>query len=220
MTITLGLWRHCDPPQAIPHVPDIFWQGTSTLEASDDPEQFAAALYGDGIRRVQLEGLVDLSGAAAEADVIPRLALLAALTSWGMAVEWDVRFGADSGVWVSFSHFVPPARLEFAGLDSSAAEQPLASWREQFYLGKCLYRHGPGFVQVRDRRDATLHRFTIDEPDFLAAVERLSTGCPARDVDPDILDAFVAEALVALIGQNAWWMPYRVRRWPWPSFAV
>jgi hypothetical protein len=143
--------------------------------------------------------------------------LLAELTSWGIAVDWEVRLGSDPEIWRSFNHLYPPRAVLDVADDSEIREQ----WATTFYLCKCIYRQGPGFVQVRDRRTGgSLYRFTLHDPAYLDAVEKLAAGCPVEDVPAPVLDALVNESLAGRAGQLAWWLPYRVRRWPWPSFAV
>jgi uncharacterized protein DUF5825 len=43
-------------------------------------------------------------------------------------------------------------------------------WRSAYHPGKCFYRRGPGFLEVRDRRSGELSRFVIDDPTYVAAV--------------------------------------------------
>ncbi|MFL6112939.1 MAG: DUF5825 family protein, partial [Catenulispora sp.] len=79
---------------------------------------------------------------------------------------------------------------------------------------------GPGFVEVRDRRSGSLSRFVIDDPAYLGVVDRLIDGADVADLPADVLAVFVEEGLAGLAGESAWWLPYRVRRWPWPSMIV
>ena len=110
----------------------------------------------------------------------------------------------------------PPAAL----LGYPDAEEVLADWRQTFYLCKCIFRRGPGFIEVRDRRNGSLSRFIVDDPAYLAAIEALIDGAPAADIPEGVLREFVDEGLAGLAGDLAWWLPYRVRRWPWPSMIV
>lgn len=219
MTITmdaarLTLWRdHDDEVLQIP----ALHAGTRPALGPDDPSTFAADLFHSGVRRVALDQPVDLSGATGPRPLISTMLLLGELTSWGIRIDWDVQLGPDPEIWRSLSHLHPPRRV----LDTEQGDAIRQDWRRTFYLCKCVYRRGPGFVQVRDRRgDGALSRFTVYDPAYLDAVRRLAAGCPADDVPAGILDELVTESLAGRAGSMAWWLPYRVRRWPWPSFAV
>jgi hypothetical protein len=142
--------------------------------------------------------------------------LLRELTGWGVVVDWRLRPGEHAEVWRRLNHLHPPAEL----IGQADAEESLASWRETFYLCKCVYRRGPDFVEVRDRRAGELSRFVIDDPVYLAAVDRLIDSAPVSEIDSGALADFVAEGLAGHAGDIAWWLPYRVRRWPWPSMIV
>ena len=51
-------------------------------------------------------------------------------------------------------------------------------------------------------------------------VETLIGGACAADVDEGVLREFAEEGLAGVAGDLAWWLPYRVRRWPWPSMII
>jgi hypothetical protein len=104
-----------------------------------------------------------------------------------------------------FGHLHPPAGQ--------------TAWASTFFLGKFHYRHGPGFMEVRDHRSGNLNRIIIDEPDYLEAIATLIRD-PAAAIPGDILDDLVGEALVIPVGDRHWWAPYRPYRWPQPPFHV
>nr|WP_311137526.1 DUF5825 family protein [Streptomyces sp. I6] len=134
-----------------------------------------------------------------------------------MLVEWRLRVGpGDDETWKLLSHLQPPQRLEGA----KDAQEQLLAWRGTHYLCKCLWRQGPGFLQIRDRRWGDLRRFTCDEPHYHDAIARLDPGAPAADVAPDALADFIEEHLVLRVGDLAWWLPYRVKRWIQEAMAV
>jgi hypothetical protein len=166
-----------------------------------------------GARRVDLPELVDLSEAAESAPAVRTLGLIRELTARGISVGWRLRLSERSD-WRALSHLWPPHQVV------GAPEDVATQWRRTHYLGKCLYRHGPGFVQVRDRRGGELVKFTIDEPDYLAAITVALDGTPACDVPADVLANYAAENLLTQVGNLALWLPYRARRWPTPSMAV
>jgi len=145
------------------------------------------------------------------------MVLLRELTSWSVAVDWELAVGPDTAeLWQRLNHLCPPRALP--GHPEEA--EVLARWRETYYLCKCAYRHGPGFVEVRDRRAGPLSRFVIDDPAYLSTMDALLPGTRAADLPAGILDAFVTEGLAGQAGELAWWLPYRIRRWPWPSMIV
>ncbi|MFJ9909457.1 DUF5825 family protein [Streptomyces sp. NPDC101152] len=190
------------------------------MAESATPAGTAADLYRTGVRRVALDRPADLSGATGARAIVSTMLLLGELTSWGIVVDWDVALGADPEIWRSFNHLHPPRQI-LDTTDTKTAEDIRQEWRSTFYVGKCVYRKGPGFIQVRDRRaGGSLARYTLDDPAYLEAVDQLSQGCPADAVTSDVLDHLVGESLAGRAGRLAWWLPYRVRRWPWPSFAV
>ena len=51
-------------------------------------------------------------------------------------------------------------------------------------------------------------------------MDALCSGAPRTAVPPHVLADFVGEHLVGEVGDQAWWLPYRVRRWPWPAMVV
>lgn len=215
--LALTTWR--DHDEEVLQLPAMRPEVTIVAE-SVAPAGTAADLYGKGVRRVALERPADLTGATGARTIVSTMLLVGELTAWGIVVDWDVALGTDPEIWRSFNHLHPPRQI----LDAERAEEVediRQEWRSTFYVGKCVYRKGPGFVQVRDRRaGGSLARYTLDDPAYLEAVDRLARGCPAEDVAPDVLDHLVGESLAGRAGRLAWWLPYRVRRWPWPSFAV
>ncbi|MDH6455841.1 MULTISPECIES: DUF5825 family protein [unclassified Streptomyces] len=215
--LTLTTWRdHDEEVLQLPALRPL----TTVVADSATPAETAAKLYTEGVRRVALDRPADLTGATGARTIVSTMLLLGELTSWGIVVDWDVALGADPDIWRSFNHLHPPRRI----LDTEHAKEAAdirQEWRSTFYVGKCVYRRGPGFVQVRDRRaGGSLARYTLDDPGYLEAVDKLAHGCPAEAVAPDVLDHLVGESLAGRAGRLAWWLPYRVRRWPWPSFAV
>lgn len=205
----IAAWRHHDPRVA--DLPGVALDGVDQAAPSPDP---AGELYRRGARRVALHGLVDLSGAAATS--LRQLAFVRDLTGYGVVVDWRVRVDGAAGAWSSLSHLYPPTELLGTVEDAAALDR----WRELFHLCRCVYRLGPGFVQVRDRRTGELNRLTIDDPEYLEAVDRLLPGVPEESIPPTILADLAAENLLWRWGGLAVWLPYRVRRWPWPAMAA
>lgn len=207
----LVLWR--DPDQDILPEPGV---AMDPLLASGDPIQLAAKLYADGVRRVALDQPVDLTGTMQPTSLVWTMLLLRELTSWGLVVDWQLRVGRFTQIWQRLNHLYPPSEI----VDQPDSETVLADWRGTFYLCKCVYRFGPGFAEVRDRRNGVLSRFVIDAPDYLAAMRLLVDGTTKSEVPGHVLADLVDEGLAGVADDLAWWLPYRVHRWPWPAMIV
>jgi hypothetical protein len=210
----LTLWR--DHDDALLDMPGIS-MGTRRPGPAGwtDAAATVAGLYHGGVRRAALSHPVDLTRNTDPAGLVQAMVLLRELTSWGIAVDWVAHFD-DADMWRLLNHLYPPKAM----IGHPDADAALVDWRQTFYLCKCVYRQGPGFIQVRDRRAGSLSRFTIDDPDYITAVGTLLDGAPVGAVPEPILTAFLDEGLAGIVGDLAWWLPYRVRRWPWPSLVV
>ncbi|MFJ1912706.1 DUF5825 family protein [Streptomyces sp. NPDC088147] len=213
----VAAWRDYDPVACA--LPGMFL-GDLALTGSV-PEE-CDRLWELGARRVRLSGAVNLADTAtpdAAARTVRTLSLVRDLTARAVLVEWDLRPDPGRGPTAAedisrlLSHLQPPQRIEGEGVAPSAAADALRTWRNGHYLGKCLWRQGPGFVQIRDRRWGDLRRFTVDEPHYQEAIERLAYGAPAASVPADALADFREERLVLAVGGLEWWLPYRVNRW-------
>ena len=212
----LTAWRHHDerllaePGVAMPDpIGDPRNADANANTDTTDADGFAADLYTRGARRVRLPGVVDL--VAGPAGTTKDIALVRALTGQGIVVDWKVV--VDPGRWRVYGHLYPPT--EVVGRPDVAD-----AWREEFYLCKFLYRHGPGFIQIRDLRTGELSSLTLDEPEYIEALEQLLPGAPENAISPDVLADFDAENLIWRSGGEAVWLPYRVRRWPWPALSA
>ncbi|MEV6840143.1 DUF5825 family protein [Streptomyces sp. NPDC051133] len=185
------------------------------------PEPGAAErLWSMGARRAELDSPVDLvtTGPGPARAAIDRLCLVRDLTARAVQVDWDLRLPASHGdeTWKVLSHLQPPRTI--SGL--TEPETALRAWRTRHYLCKLVWRKGPGFLQIRDRRWGDLRRFTADDPRYPAAVARLDRGAHRSDIATDILEELTAEHLVLTAGDLVWWLPYRVARWLQEAMAV
>ncbi|MEU6126809.1 DUF5825 family protein [Streptomyces sp. NPDC047123] len=223
-TPTLLAWRDYDPAACA--LPGMF---LGEVPLPGPPRGQAERLWQLGARRVRLPAPVDLTPAAEPEAAVHGLGLVRDLTARAVMVEWELRLAPDAvDTWRMLSHLQPPAALLVAaegrdpadGEGPSPAEQALNTWRRGHYLCKCLWRKGPGFIQIRDRRWGELRRFTADEPEYEAAIARLDHGALADTVPKAVLEDFRGEQLVLDIGPYAWWLPYRVSRWLQQSIAI
>lgn len=174
----------------------------------------AADLHSEGARQARLGVPVDLC-VRADASSARALVLIRELTAHGVVVDWTARCVdgcADSGV---LHHLFPPARIDGV-TDQTTADR----WRESFFLGKCVFRHGPGFVEVRDRRFGSLEIFTVDAPEHLAALPGLVEGVDVAELAPQVRREFADAHLIAEHAGHLWWLPTRTYRWPFPALAV
>ncbi|MFF4283770.1 DUF5825 family protein [Streptomyces sp. NPDC001633] len=214
--LTLHAWRDYDEQAcALPGM------SLGRLDLTGPAEAQAAQLWELGARRVQFTDEIDLTAVEspdAAAHAVRRLCLIRDLTAHAVLVHWRLRLPAGPGddAWRDLSHLQPPTAL--TGPDG--ADAALTQWRDEHYLCKCLWRQGPGFVQIRDRRWGDLRRFTADEPAYHEAIARLSYGAPSSAVPEAIAADFLAERLVCRTGPFLWWLPYRVNRWIQEAMAI
>ncbi|MFC0597562.1 DUF5825 family protein [Streptomyces palmae] len=209
-------WRDYDPDAC--RVPGM---ELGEVRLTGGAGEEARRLWELGARQVQLPYAVDLAAAAddprAAARAVRALCLVRDFTAQALVVRWRLRLPADGpDAWQPLNHLQPPLELTGPG-DPAAA---LQTWRENHYLCKCLWRQGPGFLQIRDRRWGELRRFTVAEPGYPEAIAQLSDGAPCHALPPEILADFRAEQLVGQVGDLAWWLPYRVRRWIQEAMTV
>lgn len=213
--LTIAAWRDYD--EAACALPGMF---LGDLELTGPVGQESDRLWELGVRRVRLAETVDLTACGdlpAARRTVRALSLVRDLTARAVLVEWELRLDpAQPDAPQVLSHLQPPGML-YGAPDPRAA---LATWRGGHYLGKCLWRNGPGFFQIRDRRWGNLQRFTADEPHYRTAVDLLAYGAPQGSVPDDALADFTEERLVLHVGPLAWWVPYRVSRWTQEAMAI
>lgn len=186
--------------------------GTRYLTGACAPA--AAGWYREGARHVRLPVPVDLCPDAGPASA-RSLALVRELTAHGAAVDWTARCRDGCHGDDLFAHLYPPTVL--TGDTDGAAT---ARWRERFFLGRCVYRRGPGFVEVRDRRFGSLELVTIDEPAHLAAIPAMTEGVVEAEVPAGVRRDLVDARLAVARAGRLWWLPTRAYRWPFPALIV
>ncbi|RLV04672.1 hypothetical protein CTZ27_11945 [Streptomyces griseocarneus] len=223
-------WRDHDPELC--RVPGM---ALGSLDVPAGPVTRAArSLYEAGARRVALTRPVRLTHDPGRTDgpggttgpggpdasdsewAVQALSLVGALTGLAVVVDWQVHTDAAPDAWTVLNHLHPPTAL----YGPPQAEEALRAWRDGHYLCKCVYRQGPGFVQVRDRRRGTLRRFTISDPAYHEAIGALTDGAPASEVPEAVLADLLEEDLAVAVGQHVWWAPYQVQRWPLASLVI
>ncbi|GGY42576.1 DUF5825 family protein [Streptomyces xanthochromogenes] len=212
----VAVWRDYDPEACT--LPGMY---LGEMELTGPPAEESDRLWKLGARRVRLPEPVDLADLAAPGAAeraVRALSLVRDLTARAVLVEWKLRLdpAAPDDTWRTLSHLQPPQRLE----GPADATADLRRWRDGHYLCKCLWRQGPGFVQIRDRRWGDLRRFTAEEPEYHRTIEALAYGAPAASVPAAVLADFLGERLVLAVGELAWWMPYRVNRWIQEAMAI
>ncbi|MFJ4783957.1 DUF5825 family protein [Streptomyces sp. NPDC088794] len=172
-------------------------------------------LYRQGVRYTAIEEPVSLKSPTARD--LRALDFVRVATARGMLVRWHLRVGrrADPALLTQhLTHLQPPVTLE-----GNRSPERLDLWKVRFYVGRCVWRRGPGFVQIRDRREGVLQLFDLDEPAYIRAVGLLEEQRTA-EVDPDVLTALRDENLVLRLGDLDWWAPCLIDRWPVPSMLL
>nr|WP_275563983.1 DUF5825 family protein [Kitasatospora sp. SID7827] len=183
--------------------------------AADAAAEAVTELHRSGVRCLRLADPVPLCHDA-PATAVRALMLVREATARGLAVRWSAHCAdgcVDDG---RFHHLHPPIRVTGA----APGHHPAERWRATYFPGKCLYRRGPGFVEVRDRRHGTLELLTIDEPDHLDGIDVLAGGTPADRLPAAVRRDFTDAGLITEQAGLAWWLPMRVRRWPFPAMSV
>ncbi|MCX5387225.1 DUF5825 family protein [Streptomyces sp. NBC_00083] len=214
--LTVSAWRDYDPEARA--LPGMF---LGDIELAGPMGEESDRLWESGVRSVRLHDpvdLADLTAPGAADRAVRLLSLVRDLTARAVLVEWKLRLdpSAPDDTWRALSHLQPPAALH--GAADAAAD--LRRWREGHYLCKCLWRQGPGFVQIRDRRWGDLRRFTAEEPEYQQVIADLTYGAPAASVPAAVLADFLEERLALQVGDLAWWLPYRVSRWIQEAMAI
>ncbi|MFD9062382.1 DUF5825 family protein [Kitasatospora purpeofusca] len=202
------LWLDYDP--AARELPGIaLGRRTLTGPAAEEVTE----LHRAGVRCLRLTEPVRLCADAPAASA-RALMLLREATGQGLAVLWHAVCTDGCAERRRFHHLYPPEEL------TGAAAEVAVDWRASYFPSKCVYRRGPGFVEVRDRRFGTLELFTVDEPGHLAQLDALADGVEVGLLPEAVYRDFAEAGLIAEHAGRAWFLPMRVRRWPFPSLTV
>jgi hypothetical protein len=97
-------------------------------------------------------------------------------------------------------------------------------WRNRHRFGLCYYRIGPGFVLLRDTRDAANGaRYRLDDAEAVLSLPELETVRRLPELSADARELYqllAGEDMVMRCGEWVTVLPYRLRRWPLPFDAV
>lgn len=183
------------------------------LDVDDASAQIlkADALYDSGVRRVRLRRAVDLS--APTTRDLRALDFVKMGTARGLQIQWAVATEMSCQDRQALSHLQAPISVAGSGVPW------LDEWRNGFFLGRCIWRQGPGFIQIRDRRSQRLVTFNLTDPEYLAAFYALDRGEP-YDLPAHVTTDLLNEGLVLQYADMLWLAPYQIVRWPFPSMTI
>jgi len=189
---------------------------TTALSAAPAPTLagLAGLLPSLSLRAVELAEPV-VFGTSPRED-LQLLRILRDATSHGVRLHWTLA-GRPCHPLRTHTHLVPPVRGT-----SEASAAYAASWTAAYRYGAFYYRHGPGFVTIKDVRDgASASRMVIDEgADVFEALAAAHTLAEAGPVDPAILDVAAEAGLLLRTGDDVLVLPYRMRHWPVPYSSI
>ncbi|GCD92761.1 DUF5825 family protein [Embleya hyalina] len=203
--VRLALWRDRDPEAM--RIPGMY---LGEADVAGDPLDEVAGLAAGGACLARLPAAIDLSTGgveAAGAAAVAGLVVVRELTAHGIAVDWTLRPAAGPWDWRPLGHLHPPTTvIDGAGL--------AAAWRDDFRPAKFGYRHGPGFIEVRDHRADPFRRLVIRNPRYEQVIEPLLRGVATTDLTEAVTARYHEAGLLHRVGGYVWWTPYRVRHSP------
>jgi len=206
--LRVSAWRDREPATR-----DIAGMYLGTVRVHN-PVATAGSMFDDGARYVRLPTTVDLD--SDDPGVVTALALVRELTSYGVAVDWDVNLGAEPGRWFLLSHLYPPRLI--ASMSLGKAE--LETWRNTYHMAKLGYRRGPNFIQVRDYRTGALKRHIIRLRDHQRALAPLLTGVASAALSKPLSNTYHRQGLIIDVRGRVLWLPYRIRKWPLSNIVM
>lgn len=164
------------------------------------------------------DGQVNMPALQAEALALEVIRLRRQLEN-GIAGPWAETL--PGALDTRLLHHLPPPAVP-SGAEPQSADPRLEPWRAAFRLGLCYYRHGPGFIQVKDVREPrAAARITIDQAPLIDAFLRcgeqpVHLASQAGD-DQAALEVLLREGLLLQFGPFVTTAPYRMRCWPIPA---
>lgn len=206
--VDVELWRDYNPvAQRLPGM----CLGTRAIRGPIG--SVVTTLYDAGVRYLRLMEPVRLCHDAS-ARSARALLLVRESTSWGLAVSWTAVCNDGCAAHRMFHHLYPPGEV------LGAPDEVVADWQAAYSPAKCVFRRGPGFVEVRDRRFGPGERLTLDDPDYLELVETLTEGVAASVVPRAVRDDLDGVRLTTEHAGHLWWLPMGMHRWPFPAQAI
>ncbi|MFH8573947.1 DUF5825 family protein [Streptomyces sp. NPDC017993] len=169
-----------------------------------------------GARHATLHETVDLTGASAPATALRRLAVVRELTGMGIPVDWSVRLRTADD-WRRLGHLTPPRHLRLPGDPEEGAGYALRAWRAAHLPGMCIWRKGPGFVEIRDHRGDPARVELLDGPAALSAQSMAADGATDHALPADLSADWLRRDLLLAVGPQVLWLPCRPHRWPFPA---
>ncbi|GGX97946.1 DUF5825 family protein [Streptomyces hiroshimensis] len=193
------------------------WQSPPPRPGGEPADAWARRHFREGARLARLTEPVDLTGADSPATAVHAIALVRALTGVGIVVDWAVR-PAAAAEWRALGHLAPPRAVEGAG--TAGAEQIARTWRETHLPGLCIWRRGPGFIEVRDHRAARSVISVLDGPEALDAQRRVLDGAPTAALPVPLARQWAEQKLLLTVGDRSVWLPCRPHHWPFPAMLL
>ncbi|WP_327108168.1 DUF5825 family protein [Nonomuraea glycinis] len=129
----------------------------------------------------------------------------------GVVPAWSHELPASLN-WEMVCHLPPP----------SGTGDDADRWRRRFRIGLCYYRQGPGFIQVKDLREEPV-TLLLDDPSVVDVFVRCLEPTSLRLLSADeaaAAEALLNERLLLRLGDFVVTLPYRMKRWPIPAYAV
>jgi hypothetical protein len=137
----------------------------------------------------------------------------------GTAEPWAAALPA--GFDTRLLHHLPPPPAP-ASPGPQGDDPGLTLWRSAFRPGLCYHRRGPGFVQVKDVRDARSAAWiTLDQEPLIEAFLRCCdqpVSLAGQDGnDRAALEVLLRENLLLQFGELVTAAPYHMKYWPIPA---
>ncbi|MFI1582521.1 DUF5825 family protein [Embleya sp. NPDC020630] len=209
--VRLALWRDRDPEAT--RIPGMY---LGEADVAGDPLDEVARLAAGGAGLARLHAAIELSDGGSEADgaaAVAGLVVVRELTAHGFAVDWTLRPPAGPWDWRPLGHLHPPTTV-IDGDGDGDRDRLAAAWRDDFRPAKFGYRHGPGFIEVRDHRADPFRRLVIRNPRYAQVIEPLLRGVATTDLTEAVTARYHDAGLLHRVGRYVWWTPYRVRHSP------
>lgn len=191
---------------------------------TDTEIKFLNATMSSGVNSFYFDSVLTFQDSGA---VLAWISFLRDAMSARVVVSWV----ADSLVGLSVTdvvHLYPPRApdetpLPVAALGSSSSSDSDV-WRRDYRYGLCYYRHGPEYLAVRDMREHDQRAaFVLFESAIVSTFNKCLVPTELTTLsasERDALEILVEERLIAVADGKAVTLPYRMKHWPVPYYAV